>query len=104
MVADNSHNLPNYHGSLIVWQHRAKSSKKIFLPLPLCDADGISVLLTMIICYETPIPLSILDRLVEADLVIQCLTNADVDAAILAPSLVEDVASTNEGSSVPWQE
>jgi acyl-CoA synthetase (AMP-forming)/AMP-acid ligase II len=67
----------------------ATRSKRLFLPMPLFHMAGVVVSLVMTLYYDVPVALGIPERPLGPELVAECLANADVDAVMLPPSILE---------------
>ncbi|KAK7417869.1 hypothetical protein QQX98_004344 [Neonectria punicea] len=96
-MADLFPHMPAYNGAYPmgrVWKERAK---KMFLPMPMFHAAGIALLVTMAIYYEVPVALGIPEKPLSSDLVVECLAHAGVNAAILPPSIIEELSFSEEG-------
>ncbi|KPM41877.1 hypothetical protein AK830_g4721 [Neonectria ditissima] len=96
-MADLFPHMPAYNGSYPmgrVWKERAT---RMFLPMPMFHAAGIALLVTMAIYYEVPVALGIPEKPLSSDLAIECLAHAGVNAAILPPSIIEELSFNEEG-------
>lgn len=96
-IADAFRFLPEQHGSkfsLLEWCER---STRLFLPMPMFHAAAVYVSTAMAIFYGHPIALGIPERPLNSDLVIQCLGQSGTDAALLPPSIMEELSHTDEG-------
>jgi acyl-CoA synthetase (AMP-forming)/AMP-acid ligase II len=76
----------------------AKRAKRILVSFPLFHAAGTMIVLIGIsIFFGVPCALTPSDRPIEAGLVRECLAHAEVDAALLPPSILEDLALDEDG-------
>jgi acyl-CoA synthetase (AMP-forming)/AMP-acid ligase II len=76
----------------------AKRAKRILVSFPLFHAAGtMIVLVSMSIFFGISCALIPSDRPIEAGLVRDCLAHAEVDAAMLPPSILEDLALDEDG-------
>lgn len=86
--------------------------------MPLFHAAGLYMAFWFSIYYAVPIALGIADRPLSSDLVVETLKNADVEAAVLPPAILEDMSLNHEamkqlaklhavglggGSQPPWE-
>ncbi|KAM4058812.1 male sterility protein [Hirsutella rhossiliensis] len=85
------------HGAKFSLQEWSDRSTRLFLPMPMFHAAAVYVFLSMAIFYGQPIALGIPERPLNSDLVIQCLAQSGADAALLPPSIMEELSHTEEG-------
>lgn len=64
--------------------------------MPLFHAAGLYIFLFSTIYWETPIAFGIGDRPLSADLVVECLANADVAGTVLPPAMLEEMSESQE--------
>ncbi|KAF3760043.1 hypothetical protein M406DRAFT_95652 [Cryphonectria parasitica EP155] len=89
--------LPVWKGQkpeVLVW---AQETKRLFMPMPLFHMAGVLSVVIMVFYNKKPIALGISDRPTSTDLVMECLANANVNSAMLAPATLEDLSQTQEG-------
>jgi acyl-CoA synthetase (AMP-forming)/AMP-acid ligase II len=96
-AADSLHDLPKFHGVESFLQVWAKWPKRILMPMPLFHAAGLFLVTTMSVYYNVQLALPVPDRPLSSDLMMQCLENAGVDAAVMPPALIEDLSSMEQG-------
>lgn len=96
-VSDGYQNLPEWNGSRIATLEWARNSKRIFCPMPLFHMAGVICTVCTAFYWGTPVALSIGNRPATADLMVECLENMEVESAMLAPALIEDMSQTEEG-------
>lgn len=96
-VCDAYNVMPTFKGQKPELQVWAEESKRVFLPMPLFHMAGILCTIFLVFHNETPVAFGINDRPASADLVLECLENAGVDSAMLAPAIIEDLSQTEEG-------
>jgi hypothetical protein len=65
--------------------------------MPLFHGAGLGMLMMLAVNYKMPCALNIPEKPLNTELVLQCLSHAGVDGAILPPSVIEDVSSTEAG-------
>ncbi|KJZ72782.1 hypothetical protein HIM_07857 [Hirsutella minnesotensis 3608] len=80
--------------TLCEWDERAT---RLFLPMPMFHAAAVYVLTTMTIFYGLPVAMGLPEKPLSSDLVLECLTNAQADAALLPPSILEELSQSEEG-------
>lgn len=95
-IADSYHNLPEYEGSSFVFCEWAKRSERMFLPMPMFHAAG-SMCIAISILFGIQMAYPLLDKPVNVDTVLESLAHAGVNGGILPPSIVEELAATEEG-------
>lgn len=64
--------------------------------MPLFHAAGLYMAVGMTLFYDVPIALSIPEKPLSSDLVLECLANLDTDALILPPILLEEMSQSKE--------
>ncbi|KFX85799.1 hypothetical protein V490_09403 [Pseudogymnoascus sp. VKM F-3557] len=79
-VMDSFLDLPEYMGGKFLMQFWKSSASRIFLPMPLFHAAGLMA-----------------DQPTTVDLTIKCLQCSGCDAALLAPSIVEELSIRRDG-------
>lgn len=96
-IGDAFHDMPNYQGAQFFLKEFADRGKKIFLTLPMFHVAGSAFFTLMTIYYGGQMRLGIPDQPVSAELVAECLSYADVDAAFLSPSILEELSLNDQG-------
>ncbi|EQK99859.1 Male sterility, NAD-binding protein [Ophiocordyceps sinensis CO18] len=96
-LADAFRFLPMSHGAKFSMQEWSDRSKRLFLPMPMFHAAAVYVSLTMAVFYGQAIALGIPERPLNSELVIQCLAKSGADAALLPPSILEELSHSEEG-------
>ncbi|POR38206.1 Nonribosomal peptide synthetase [Tolypocladium paradoxum] len=95
-IADGFRSLPDYQGAELVWKSWIARAKKMFVGMPLFHAGGFIISLGFLgIFYEMPVALGMPDQPLSPELALKCLSHADVDCAVLPPSIVEELAQCN---------
>ncbi|KAM0512849.1 hypothetical protein ACHAPE_008482 [Trichoderma viride] len=89
--------ISDQHGNTSLYNAWASRSTRVFNPMPLFHGAGVGMLMMLAINYKMPCALNIPEKPLNAELVLQCLSHAGVDGAILPPSVIEDVSSTEAG-------
>ncbi|KAF5714611.1 nonribosomal peptide synthetase [Fusarium mundagurra] len=88
--------LPNYHGSPYSFKEWAQRASKIFLGLPMYHAGGTYLPLTFIylgVSAVMPFP----NQPLNVDTALKYLVHSGADGAMLPPSVIDEVAATEEG-------
>lgn len=96
-VSDAFQSIPEWKGSRIATVEWARSSNRVFCPMPLFHMAGVICTVSMAIYWGTPVALGIGSRPATADLMVECLANMDAESAMLAPAIIEDMSQTEEG-------
>jgi len=96
-ISDAFHNMPDYQGAQFIMKEWMARGKKVFLPMPLFHVAGCGFLIISTVYYGAQICLGIPDRPISAELVAECLTPADVDGAVLPPSILEELSLSDQG-------
>jgi acyl-CoA synthetase (AMP-forming)/AMP-acid ligase II len=76
------------------WASRAT---KIFNPMPLFHGAGLGTIIMFAVYYKLPCVLGIPEKPLSEELVKQCLFHAGADGALLPPSVIEDISTTEDG-------
>ena len=97
MVGDALMDSPELNGAPTFWKHLVTNTSRLFVPMPLFHAAGIACTLLVAVYGGVPVVFSIPGRPLNADSVAQCLHGSSADAAILPPSIIEDMALSAEG-------
>jgi acyl-CoA synthetase (AMP-forming)/AMP-acid ligase II len=95
-VADAFHDMPDYQGAQFILKEWMDRGKKIFLSLPMFHIAGCGFLVLITVFYGAQIHLGIPDQPISAELTAECLITADVDAAMLPPSIVEELSLSDQ--------
>ncbi|KAJ3495792.1 hypothetical protein NLG97_g3138 [Lecanicillium saksenae] len=95
--ADNYHNFLEYESSKFIIEAMATNSRNTYCPLPLFHAFGLYCFINICGFWGKPMTLSIGDKPLTADNVVQGYEVAGCDAIILPPSIVEDIARLEGG-------
>ncbi|UKZ86441.1 putative NRPS-like protein biosynthetic cluster [Trichoderma asperellum] len=82
-------------GSPVLWSYLPSHCSKIFAPMPSFHMAGVACMSFFGIYFGTKIFLGVPNRPLNADIVAECLKITHCDAAVLPPSIIEDM-STNE--------
>lgn len=82
-------------GSPVLWTYLPTHCSKIFTPMPAFHMAGIACMAFFGIYFGTKMVLGVPNRPLSADIVAECLKITQSDAAVLPPSIIEDM-STNE--------
>ncbi|KAK9791671.1 hypothetical protein SCARD494_07460 [Seiridium cardinale] len=96
-ISDAHHLLPEWEGRIPVLRGWAERSEHVFSPMPLFHAAGIFFSILINIYWDVSLVLGIPQRQLSSELVIECLANSDADAALLPPSIIEDLSEDDEG-------
>ncbi|OBT65192.1 NRPS-like protein [Pseudogymnoascus sp. 23342-1-I1] len=100
-VMDIFKGLPKYMGGEFLIKFWQSSATRIFLPMPLFHAAGLFAgILASSIYYGVPCALQILDQPATADFTVRCLQYSGSDAALLAPSIIEELSVMGDGVEV----
>lgn len=100
-IADGFRNLPEYQGAEFIWKLWTSRAKKMFMPMPLFHAAGLTATLGVtVICYGMPVALGMPDQPLTPELALRCLAHADVDCAMFPPSVVEELTQSQESIGV----
>lgn len=95
-AADGLQSLPSWKGERIATVEWAEA-KRIFVPMPLFHMAGIIGVIINAFYQNCPVVLAPTERPMTSDLVIECLDKADVESAMLAPAIVEDMGQSEQG-------
>jgi hypothetical protein len=68
--------------------------------VPLFHAAALYLSLMLVQYWDLPVALGIGDRPLSADIAVECLKYADVDAIVLAPAIVEELSQSQESTDV----
>lgn len=85
------------HNNASLYTAWASRSTRVFNPMPLFHGAGLGMLMMLALSYRMPCSLSVPEKPLNAELVMQCLSHAGVDGALLPPSVIEEVSSTEDG-------
>jgi acyl-CoA synthetase (AMP-forming)/AMP-acid ligase II len=99
-VADALQTLPKFHGAEFFLQAFAKWPSMVFLPMPLFHAAGILMMTILGVYYDVKLALSVPERPLTSDLMMQCLEHSGADAAMMPPAIIEDLSTTEQGLRV----
>lgn len=92
-IIDKYHDLPDF--AFIQW---AREAERSLIPMPFFHAAGIlGGFMCHCIFYEKPIALPPADKPIHTDLIRDCLEYADVDSAMLPPSVIVDLYGSEDG-------
>lgn len=94
---DGYHNLPKFQGQNIAIREWAERAKRHYVPMPLFHTAGLLCVIGLAMYWGTPVCLGISERPVSASLVAECLNNLDVESALLAPAVIEELSRDEEG-------
>ncbi|KAJ6780154.1 hypothetical protein PWT90_01970 [Aphanocladium album] len=94
---NNYHNFLEYEGSKFIIEALATNSRNSYCPLPLFHAFGLYCFIQVCGFWGKPMTLSIGDKPLTAESVVQSYEAAGCDAIILPPSIVEDIALLDGG-------
>ncbi|KAI0543188.1 hypothetical protein GGR58DRAFT_12902 [Xylaria digitata] len=94
-VGDAYHNLGDRDGLPLFYKALSEKCKRFFLPIPLFHAAGVYMFMIRTIYWGAPVVLGVPGTPLTADLAVECFNNLDVDGAVLAPVILEDI-SLNE--------
>ncbi|KAL7966389.1 hypothetical protein HDV63DRAFT_397037 [Trichoderma sp. SZMC 28014] len=84
-------------GSPVVWTYLPSQCSKIFVPMPAFHMAGVGIMSFFGIYFGVQLCLGVPHRPVSAGLVAECLNFlGDCDAAVLPPSIIEDISSNEE--------
>lgn len=83
---------PDWNGRKIFIRGFKDHSKRNYIPMPLFHAAGLYCFLTTALYYETPVALPLPSRPLSADSVLEAIENADVEATMLPPAILEDMS------------
>ncbi|GKT81194.1 thioester reductase domain-containing protein [Colletotrichum tofieldiae] len=97
-VGDAFHNVFDFQGSENIVR-TMMTGKRFFNPMPLFHSAGIFVSLTSSIYWGQPVALGFPDRPFTPHSVIETLTNTEVDAILLPPSILEELSYIEQGVS-----
>lgn len=96
-IADRLRTLPKYEGAEFAFREIAERASRSFVPMPLFHAAGIIGFLTIeCLYYGLPLALSMPDKPLTLDLALDCIQYAGVDAGLMPPSLVEELAKRED--------
>lgn len=96
-VADGFRNLVKLHGQPHAWFGRKSRMGARLLSMPLFHTAGIYTAIFGIY-YESPVVLPP-DRLVNAELIRECLRYSDTDSILLPPSIIEELSHSKQDIS-----
>lgn len=84
-------------GAPVVWTSLPNDCSKIFVPMPAFHMAGVGIMSFFGIYFGVQICLGVPNRPVSAGLVTECLKFVgDCDAAVLPPSIIEDMSINEE--------
>ncbi|KAL7917709.1 hypothetical protein ACQKWADRAFT_325439 [Trichoderma austrokoningii] len=83
-------------GSPVLWTYVPSHCPRIFAPMPAFHMAGVGIMSFFGIYFGTKIILGVPNRPLSADMVAECLKITDCDAAILPPSILEDMSDNDE--------
>ncbi|KAI1851567.1 hypothetical protein JX266_003029 [Neoarthrinium moseri] len=90
-IGDAFHNLPKWQGTEFVFGKWFRESKRQWLPMPLFHAAGLYSFINAVFYWDSKVALGV-ERPMSSDLVVECLNNVDVEAAMLPPAILEDMS------------
>ncbi|KAL9476143.1 hypothetical protein ACSS6W_005984 [Trichoderma asperelloides] len=90
-------NIRDQHNNSSIYSVWASRSTRVFNPMPLFHGAGLGTIMMLALNDRVPCSLGVPEKPLNAELVKQCLSHAGVDGAILPPSVIEDVSSTEDG-------
>lgn len=96
-INDALHDLPIWEGKRVSYCEWAAQSKRHFIPMPLFHMAGLLCVVGMALFYDRPVCLSIAERPLSSDLVMECLDKLDVESALLPPAIIEEISQSEEG-------
>lgn len=96
-VADGSRALPELHGSRHFLTEYTRRCSLFFRHMPMFHAATVYGLLAGTIYYGTAMALGPPEKPLTPQLVVDCLEHSGADACVLPPSIIEDMAQTDEG-------
>ncbi|UNI19521.1 putative NRPS-like protein biosynthetic cluster [Purpureocillium takamizusanense] len=95
-IADDLRNGPDLHGEPSAWSYWGTASK-FFLPMPLFHAAGTAAVASLGIYYGAAMVLGITARPLTPDMAVESLKYSNADAAMLPPSVIEELSHMDEG-------
>lgn len=96
-IGDGLRKVPDYQGAPSIWSHWGEHGTKLYMGLPLFHAAGVAKTCLIGIYYGPAIVFGIADRPLTADLYIETTRYSGADVAVLPPSVLEDLSTTEEG-------
>lgn len=90
----------DYDGAPIIWKYFINNSQRPLLLFPFFHAAGLFSTIMIALFGEKPVVFPLPDRLLNDELAIQYLTYSGSDAAFIPPSIVEDLAGTEDGIEI----
>ncbi|KAI0442900.1 hypothetical protein F4803DRAFT_517210 [Xylaria telfairii] len=94
-IGDQYTDRPYWKGRKIFIRGFTENSKRNFIPMPLFHAAALYCFLVIALYYETPIALSLPDRPLSAESILESLAQVDAEGVVLPPALLEDMSQSN---------
>ncbi|KAI0467693.1 hypothetical protein F4859DRAFT_517855 [Xylaria cf. heliscus] len=86
---------PYWEGRKLFLRGFSENSKRNFVPMPLFHAAGLYCFLVTALYYGTPVALSLPDRPLSAESVLESLNYLDAEGVLLPPALLEDMSQSD---------
>lgn len=100
-IADGFRDLPDHQGAGFTFSEGTSRANKLFMPMPLFHAAGILGFIAIFsVYYGLPMVLAIPDKPLTPELAIKCIELSGVDAALLPPFIMEELAKSEHGLDV----
>lgn len=97
-AADMHRRLPDLEDAPPMVVEWARRCERVLLPMPLFHAAGMVTFMTiMAVFYQLPMALGMSDQPLTSGLVKKCLDHARADSVVLPPSVVEELAHSDDG-------
>ncbi|CAI7678147.1 unnamed protein product [Penicillium pancosmium] len=94
-LADAYHQRPEFTGYSHIMKAFSEMGSKVLCTMPFFHALGLYYYISLSIFWGTPLVLPIADQAVTPDTVYSFINNSGADAAVLAPSLLQDMSHDN---------
>ncbi|KAI0840505.1 hypothetical protein F5Y06DRAFT_294493 [Hypoxylon sp. FL0890] len=82
-IGDAYHNLPDWNGRPTFIRLWSEQPTRQFAPFPFFHAGGLYMFIQRVIYWGNPVALGIVDRPLSSELVVDCLSNVEVEGASL---------------------
>ncbi|KAH9885951.1 hypothetical protein F4778DRAFT_798746 [Xylariomycetidae sp. FL2044] len=93
---DAYHDLPEWNGCRTFTQVWSEIPEGLFAPVPFFHAGGLYLFMSRAIYWGNPMSFGVADRPLSPDLVLECLGNLKVEAALLPPVILEYMSKSSD--------
>ncbi|KAH6844497.1 hypothetical protein B0I37DRAFT_164453 [Chaetomium sp. MPI-CAGE-AT-0009] len=99
-IADKYHDHGEWNGTRFWLDEMSRRSTRMLLPMPLYHAAALYLTFLMIHYWDVPVALGVGDRPLSADMALECVKHAQVDAVLLPPAILEELSQGGESMDV----